>query len=294
MDIGAEQILRGQIIEHLKEIASETGTVTRDQLSNFELDGTTFRLLDRSRGIRNPRQMLATLSIMSTPDSQYSDQEVDGALLAYAYREGGPGGDNTKLRRAFELGVPVILLRKLEPSLYMPICPVYVVADDPENRQFLIALDADLLAIKEPANPTELERKYVRQLTRRRLHQPEFRARVLRAYQSRCAVCRLSHGKLLDAAHIIPDLHEDGSPVVENGLSLCKIHHAAYDAALLGIAPDYRIHISPQLSNAGESPIVEHGFQRLGGEEILVPKRLCDQPDTDRLHTRFEVFKKAC
>ncbi|MFE3753558.1 HNH endonuclease [Nocardia tengchongensis] len=294
MDIGVEKILRGQIIEHLKELASTSGTVTRDQLWDFDLDGTTHRLIDRSRGIRNPASMLATLSIMSAPDGPYADQDVDGSLFAYDYREGSINGDNAKLRRAYELELPIILLRKLAPSIYIPICPVYVVDDDQKKRQFLIALDADLLTIEQPSNPTPLERKYVSQITKRRLHQPEFRARVLLAYKSRCAVCRLDHGKLLEAAHIVPDSDQDGSPVVENGLSLCKIHHAAYDGALLGIDTDYRIHISPQLSKTNETPIIKYGFQQLSGAEIALPARPQDQPDTDRLQVRFERFKAAC
>ncbi|MGI8867651.1 MAG: HNH endonuclease [Mycobacteriales bacterium] len=49
------------------------------------------------------------------------------------------------------------------------------------------------------------------------------------AYETRCAVCRIGHRELLDAAHILPDTHPRGEPVVPNGLALCKIHHAAYD-----------------------------------------------------------------
>ncbi|MFE5287288.1 HNH endonuclease [Nocardia sp. NPDC056611] len=294
MSIGAEKILRGQIIEHLKGIVSASGTVTREQLWDFDLDGTTHRLIDRSRGIRNPRDMQATLSIMSAPDGPYTDQDLDGSLFAYAYREGTVDGDNAKLRRAYELELPIILLRRLSPGVYVPICPVYVVEDDTEKRQFLIALDADLLNIAQPSSPTPLERKYVSQITKRRLHQPEFRARVLLAYKSRCAVCRLDHGRLLDAAHIIPDPDEDGTPTVDNGLSLCKIHHGAYDTALLGIDPNYRIHISPQLLGSNESPVIQYGFQQLNGGEIALPTRTSDRPDTDRLRIRFERFQEAC
>jgi hypothetical protein len=35
--------------------------------------------------------------------------------------------------------------------------------------------------------------------------------------------------ELLDAAHILPDGHPKGEPVVPNGLALCKLHHAAFD-----------------------------------------------------------------
>ena len=48
---------------------------------------------------------------------------------------------------------------------------------------------------------------------------------------------------LLDAAHIIADKDEGlGQPIVPNGLPMSKLHHAAFDAHLLGIAPDFRLH----------------------------------------------------
>ena len=55
------------------------------------------------------------------------------------------------------------------------------------------------------------------------------------AYHGACAVCSLRHVELLDAAHIIEDKDENGLPELPNGLSLCKIHHAAYDRRFLGI-----------------------------------------------------------
>ncbi len=50
-------------------------------------------------------------------------------------------------------------------------------------------------------------------------------------------MCRLKHVDLLDAAHILSD-SDGGQPVVTNGLSLCKIHHAAYDRGIVGVRPD--------------------------------------------------------
>jgi hypothetical protein len=37
------------------------------------------------------------------------------------------------------------------------------------------------------------------------------------------------------------------TPVVSNGLPLTKLHHAAFDAHLIGIDPDYRIHVADRL-----------------------------------------------
>ena len=76
-------------------------------------------------------------------------------------------------------------------------------------------------------------------------HQASFRDAVLSAYRGRCAICHLPEPRLLDAAHIIMDADEQlGQPVISNGLPLTMLHHAAFDAHLIGIDPDYQIHVS--------------------------------------------------
>jgi putative restriction endonuclease len=93
--------------------------------------------------------------------------------------------------------------------------------------------------------PTAPERRYGLRMVRQRLHQSTFREAVLTAYEGRCALTGLPEPRPLDAAHIVPDLDaEFGQPLVTNGLPLSKLHHAAFDANLIGIDPDYRIHIS--------------------------------------------------
>ena len=75
----------------------------------------------------------------------------------------------------------------------------------------------------------------------------EFRERVLEAYRHQCALCHLKHDELLDAAHIIPDADPEGEPVVSNGLALCRLHHSAFDKFFIGVRPDYRIEVRPDL-----------------------------------------------
>ncbi|MFZ5869883.1 MAG: HNH endonuclease [Actinomycetota bacterium] len=130
-------------------------------------------------------------------------------------------------------------------------------------------------------------------MVRQRLHQPEFRGRVIRAYATRCAICSLRHGELLDAAHITADSEAGGLPVVSNGLSLCKIHHSAYDARLLGISPDYTVHIDRDLLVEVDGPMLEHGIQAMHGRRLLLPGRAADWPDRDRLAARFESFGRS-
>ena len=94
-------------------------------------------------------------------------------------------------------------------------------------------------------------------------------------------------------AHIIPDSHEDGLPIVPNGLSLCKIHHSAYDHHILGISPDYKVHIRKDLLNEIYGPMLKHGFQELDGNAIHIPSRKNDQPDKERLDVRYSDFLSA-
>lgn len=289
--VAEERLLRQLIMDRLAErTAHNGGFVTRQELSNFELPGSTRRLIDTSKGIWNPRDLVATLSVVSSPDGPYADRDIEGGLFRYDYRAGSTAGDNTKLRRAAEYGLPLILLRKIATGVYVPVFPVYVVDDDVAARQFTFALDESLRFLPKPAEWTEDQRRYAERVVRQRLHQPEFRGRVIRAYATRCTICSLRHGELLDAAHITADTDADGLPVVTNGLSLCKIHHSAYDARLLGISPDYTVHIDRELLEEVDGPMLRHGIQAMHGKRLELPKRVSDWPDRDRLAVRFETF----
>ena len=137
-------------------------------------------------------------------------------------------------------------------------------------------------------------RRYIRQETTRRLHQPVFRAMVMRAYETRCAVCELRHGVLLDAAHIVEDRDERGIASVRNGLALCKIHHAAYDARILGLTPELRVEIRDDILHEVDGPLLEHGLKGLHGQPLrVVPARRAERPDPALLQVQYDRFRSA-
>lgn len=284
--------VRRSAMAYLAELmAAYGGVVTRAQLEAFTYGGEPVKLIDQGRGIRNPRQLAATLSILSQPSGRYDDVETEDGLLRYAYREGDPdAGDNRKLRRAVELGVPLVLLQGIGPGLFVPTFPVYVVADAPAGRYVEIAVDEDLRFLAGSA-PTADTREYAERLTRLRLHQPVFRARVLRAYEQTCAICRLRHVDLLDAAHILSDA-EGGQPVVPNGLSLCKIHHAAYDRGIVGVRPDYVVQVRADVLLEIDGPMLKHGIQDVHGWRLELPKRSAERPDRELLTQRWAAFSR--
>ena len=178
----------------------------------------------------------------------------------------------------------------------MPVWPVYVVHDNPSELAVSVAVDEKhVLRSAEPDwdVASDARRSYVTRLTVHRVHQQTFRTRVLRAYHRQCAICRLKHEELLDAAHIIPDLDPRGTPVVSNGLALCKIHHAAYDRHVLGITPDYVVEVRQDVLEEVDGPMLKHGLQAASGVKLLVPSAKTQQPRREFLEERYGQFRAA-
>ena len=130
-------------------------------------------------------------------------------------------------------------------------------------------------------------------LARRRLHQPLFRSRVLVAYEHRCAICRLPFTELLDAAHIKSDA-EGGKASVSNGLALCKIHHGAFDANILGITPDYQVTIKESVLETFDGPTLQHALKAMHGLTLAqLPHRREERPEPELLEERYSKFLLA-
>jgi putative restriction endonuclease len=298
VNIEMEVAKRAALMNALATEFSGTTALTRRWLSRIDFGWGPERVVDVSKGIWNPSSYAATLAIVSDPRGEYDDGDHGESLFRYSYEkrphgQDPRGGSNAKLREAMRLALPIVMLRKVGEGRFVPIMPVYVVKDEPDQRRFLLALDESLRFLPDPANLTEDQRRYARRVVRQRLHQPEFRARVLGAYESRCAICVLSKVPLLDAAHITPDTDGDGLPVVPNGLTLCKIHHGAYDENILGITPDYKVAIKADVLAESDGPMLKHGLQQMDGRRLWVPKRIEERPNRDRLAARFEEFKGA-
>jgi putative restriction endonuclease len=81
-------------------------------------------------------------------------------------------------------------------------------------------------------------------------------------------------------------------PVVQNGLSLCTIHHRAFDQDLVGVSADYEVHVAARLLDDDDGPMLDvlKGFH-LSPIELPKPKAL--RPDPIRLAARFERFQEA-
>lgn len=127
-----------------------------------------------------------------------------------------------------------------------------------------------------------------------RRRDPNFRNAVLVAYQYRCAMCGLdlrigSVSIGLDAAHI--KWHQASGPdTVDNGITLCALHHKLLDFGAFTLAPDHRVLVSEHVNGArtAEDVLIRHH-----GLGISLPRRPEERPKPEFLDWhRREVFKE--
>jgi putative restriction endonuclease len=271
-------------------------------LQGFQFQGQRVPLISPS-GIFKPKILELPLSITTTVKGPYDDNylETEG-FLHYRYRGEDPSHrDNAGLRKAFERNLPLVYLHGLQPSKYLAVYPVYIVGDDPNNLTFHISVDDPLPAFSysestvshQIAEVSDARHAYITSTVKIRLQQRSFREKVLDAYRSQCAFCRLKHRELLDAAHIIPDNLPEGKSTIENGLALCKLHHAAYDSFMIGVSPDYVIHVRKDILEEEDGPVLQHGLKGLHNSRLILPSSRNHYPSRDSLDWRYSRFVKG-
>lgn len=271
------------------------------------------------RGVNRPRQCQFPISITTAPRAnRYGDHfEPDGEIFRYSYQGKGEAGRLAQIDNSFNEGLrelnrnrwPLIYFHGIRPSYYLVVAPVFIIDDNPKNQDFGIVWGENIdyyesLAHQSPSThatafdqslvldtPDLREDEIQKRSVKIRLAQGSFRERILRAYNDRCTLCRLHHPPLLDAAHITP-VSEKGNYSVPNGLSLCKLHHAAYDKHFLGITPDFEIKVRDALLDERDGPVLQYAIKGLHGEKIHLPRLRSDRPDQDALAGRYEQFEK--
>lgn len=130
-------------------------------------------------------------------------------------------------------------------------------------------------------------------MARQRKRDPEFRGKVLAAYENRCAVCgydiRIGGVPVgLEAAHI--KWHTANGPDTEdNGLALCSIHHKLFDRGVFTVNSGRMILVSEKV--LGSDGLTEN-LMKFHAVEARRPVRAAFTPREEftRWHYR-EVFK---
>ncbi len=298
-----DQHVRSQAFEWLAEQERVHGDVLEWKLlaRGFQHEGMRVPLLSQ-QGIFKPAVCDLPLSIRTSLGSPYHDRVIEDQI-AYSYRGKDPQHvENRGLRRCMQDRIPLVYFHAVVEGRYLATWPVLIVADEVENLRFWVQAEAGLsfsgVQLSGPLGGASItdpkaRRQYATRLVQTRLHQRGFRERVLRAYMEQCAMCRLRERDLLDAAHIKPD-SAGGAPEVFNGISLCKIHHAAFDVGVLGIHPtELRIRVRRDVLEQVDGPMLRHGIQGLNGEKIRKPRAVAHQPDPELLRWKWERFGDA-
>jgi len=300
-----DQRIRQAAFAHVRRLNATHDRLASVELAKgFEFEGERIPLVNPQRGIFKPRQMRYVLSIRTVfprPGAKiwYDDQRLvhrqiyeSAELVDYAFMGTDPdAADNRWLREAMEQRIPIIYFIGIAPQLFTAVVPSFIGGWDPKGLRASVAFGEPETRFSGVLEDSAPARRYALRAIQQRLHQASFREAVISAYGGRCALSGLPEPLLLDAAHIIADRHEKlGQPVVPNGIPLSKLHHAAFDAHLIGIDADFRLHVSERLLGQNDGPMLE-ALKRLDGGRLHLPTRPRDCPDRDRLAQRFEAFR---
>lgn len=291
---------------------------TRNELEHFTLRDEAAPLIPTRGASITPPGFDIPVAVM-LPDKSTVDQLINSiskTAIAHYYLtvNGKAAKPDEGMLKALEACVPVIVLARVpsdqtvDPAdvIYQAIFPVYIHRYSRKASTFELDV-SQAYEFDAPALPTLSalpplivlgsrvhERRWSFGVVKRRLHQPLFSRDVMAAYQERCAVCGLDIPELLEAAHIIPDRDDDGLAWVQNGMVLCKNHHAAFDANLLAVSPDLIISVAPPLlvATAIAGSTLRDILASLHGTPLkVIPADKQQQPDPKRLATRFTEFE---
>ena len=301
MVLDPDQDVRSRAFLAIEQLAQDFGSrVPWERIhAGFSARGETIHFANRAKGIFKPRQMSGALSIKTVVPRLgrklwYEDQAPGSARfdaegrLRYDLARGGPEeSTNHALRLAMQRRAPLIYFAGVEPAVYEPIFPVWV--DEIVGSEARLST-ADRLAPDAPVLVEQVrERSYSYGVQRTRNHQAWFSARTKSAYAYRCAFSGLPVRELLVGAHIVPDA-EGGPASVRNGICMSTLHHEAFDSHLIGIDPDFRIHIAPHLRKRHDGELLA-SLKNLENAELRLPSRPQDWPDPDHLEHRYSRFR---
>lgn len=88
------------------------------------------------------------------------------------------------------------------------------------------------------------------------------------------------------------DAKSEGVAEVRNGLALCTMHHRAYGHDLVGISPDYRVHVASRLLDEDDGPMLDL-LKAAQGVSIALPNANRNRPARELLAVRFERFSRG-
>ena len=139
------------------------------------------------------------------------------------------------------------------------------------------------------SNVTEVRQTTVISV-KKKIRDNSFKSRVLISYSNRCSFCGVQL-KLIDAAHIVPVQH-DGTDETSNGISLCALHHRAYDRNLVSFNSDYQIIYNSKQFDKLKEIGLDSGADKFINDlraVIHLPPAITDRPHVDYINLANEI-----
>lgn len=174
----------------------------------------------------------------------------------------------------------ILKLFKNNPKLLLKVARELLTAHFPETWHEEII---DAVGLSSIHNQNDLIK---------RKRDPDFRRRILIAYQYTCAVCRTSlkignQWPTLEAAHI--KWHQANGPDIEsNGIALCCTHHKLFDRGAFTLDDKNKLIVSEELHGEGLSEII----LKYHGKSISKTVRKSYMPELDfKNWHRNQVFR---
>ncbi|MEZ2276159.1 MAG: HNH endonuclease [Microcoleus sp.] len=158
------------------------------------------------------------------------------------------------------------------------------------NQNFINVAEEETEILEEADDLDREPRFYLRKSAVRNAF---FRKAVVHIYDYKCAFCRLKvrrtlNQNIVDGSHIKP-FSQFYDNQINNGISLCKNHHWAFDQGWFAIDDDYRIIVASDLEEESPNAKPMKDFQ---SETILLPTSERYLPRLESLHWhRVNVFR---
>lgn len=112
----------------------------------------------------------------------------------------------------------------------------------------------------------------------------DFSHRVRKAYRQQCAMCGLGL-ELIEGAHIVPVAWPGSTDETNNGMALCRNHHAAYDRGIVSVSPDYEIQVSDVVPPRDRVTLIDRTWiDDLDGRALMIlPNTIRERPSRRNL-----------
>lgn len=132
-------------------------------------------------------------------------------------------------------------------------------------------------------------------VVKQRVNQDFFRSAVLTSYRNTCCITGIATPSLLIASHIKPwrDSSDSERTNPSNGLCFNALHDKAFDKGFLTITPEYKVHISDEISDVVDGKAVYNYFGIYEGQSIISPEKFAPSREFLEYHNDvvFENWK---